>query len=306
MEGDRSWMYSPFRINPEFIYGVRSFLNYAFNNPANIIDGDCIRCPCLICGNSRWYKRDTIEEHLIRSGFRNYYSTWYMHGEECRENLDDNIVRSPLVEESFEGDRSNPIEQMVRDAAGPDFNLDSDEETPNSEAEKFYEMLKAADEPLWDGCDTRYTRLSCVTELLTIKTDCNLTKEAFNQIVSAVKKWIPPNNRLPPNYYQCKKLVQNLGLGYQKIDACPNHCMLYYGSNSLKVSCDVCHHPRIQERNEFVKGKPIPYKVLRYLPITERLQRLYMSPATAGHMRWHKEGVRDKEGVMVHPADCQA
>jgi Transposase family tnp2 len=31
-----------------------------------------------------------------------------------------------------------------------------------------------------------------------------------------------------------------------------------------------------------------------------------MSPTTAENMWWHKEGVRDKEGVMVHPVDGEA
>jgi hypothetical protein len=33
------------------------------------------------------------------------------------------------------------------------------EEEPNEEAQRFFEMLKAAQSPLWDGCD-RYSMLS--------------------------------------------------------------------------------------------------------------------------------------------------
>jgi Transposase family tnp2 len=47
----------------------------------------------------------------------------------------------------------------------------------------------------------------------------------------------------------------------------------------------------------------VPKKVLRYLPIAPRLQKLYMTRGNAKHMRWHKEGVREKPGIMVHPAD---
>jgi hypothetical protein len=59
----------------------------------------------------------------------------------------------------------------------------------------------------------------------------------------------------------------------------------------------------ILKRGESAKGKSVAHKVLNYLPITPRLQRLYLSSVTAENMRWHKEGVRDKEGVIVHPAD---
>jgi hypothetical protein len=49
-------------------------------------------------------------------------------------------------------------------------------------------------------------------------------------------------------------------------------------------------------------------KQLRYMPITPRLKRLYLSEETAKHMRWHKEGKCDSEDldIMSHPADSEA
>ncbi|BBH02706.1 transposable element gene [Prunus dulcis] len=49
----------------------------------------------------------------------------------------------------------------------------------------------------------------------------------------------------------------------------------------------------------------IPQKVMRYLPLKPRLQRLYMSTHTATDMRWHKEK-RVDDDVMWHPADGEA
>jgi Transposase-associated domain len=211
MKGNHNWMYNLNRMTPEFLLGVKNFLNYAYGNPTNIIEGDSIKCPCKIYGNTQFYKRDTIEEHLIIRGVRDYYTTWYMHSE-----IPTNVDSSPnFLEGSEASDGSIPFEQMVRDAAGPNFDWNM-EEAPNSDAELFYKMLKDADEPLWDGCDKQCTRLSCVSELLAIKSDCNLTKESLNRILSAVQKWLPKDNRLPLDYYQCKKVVKGLGLGYQK------------------------------------------------------------------------------------------
>jgi hypothetical protein len=45
---------------------------------------------------------------------------------------------------------------------------------------------------------------------------------------------------------------------------------------------------------------------LRYFPITPRLKRFFMSKKTARHMRWHKEGIRENDGVMGHPSDDEA
>jgi hypothetical protein len=49
-------------------------------------------------------------------------------------------------------------------------------------------------------------------------------------------------------------------------------------------------------------------KQLRYMPITPRLKRLYLSKEIAKQMRWHKEEKRDIEDpdIMSHPADIEA
>jgi hypothetical protein len=59
---------------------------------------------------------------------------------------------------------------------------------------------------------------------------------------------------------------------YQKIDVCYNNCMLYYEGNKNKDKCDVCGLSRYEEGHNNV-----PRKVLRYLPIKDRLERLYRS-----------------------------
>ena len=62
----------------------------------------------------------------------------------------------------------------------------------------------------------------------------------------------------------------------------------------------------VNEEGETVTTK-VAVKQLQYMPITERLKRLYMSKETAKHMRWHKEGKRDyDEDIMAHPADGEA
>ena len=60
-------MYARFvnrKPNPEFFSGVDAFLDYAFSVPSNIIEDNCIRCPCDICRNTKWFDRDTVDNHL--------------------------------------------------------------------------------------------------------------------------------------------------------------------------------------------------------------------------------------------------
>ena len=48
----------------------------------------------------------------------------------------------------------------------------------------------------------------------------------------------------------------------------------------------------------------MPVRRMIYFPLAPRLQRLYASPTTATHMRWHAEH-DEEEGVMRHCSDSQ-
>jgi hypothetical protein len=47
----------------------------------------------------------------------------------------------------------------------------------------------------------------------------------------------------------------------------------------------------------------IAQKQLRYMPLSPRLKRLFLSRNTARHMRWHKEHELEDTHVMTHPSD---
>nr|MCH9869342.1 hypothetical protein [Serratia marcescens] len=101
-------------------------------------------------------------------------------------------------------------------------------------------------------------------------------------------------------------MVKSLGLGYEKIDVCPKGCMLYYGPDELADTCKFCNETRYKTVDSTKRSsKPRPKKTMRYFPLTGRLQRLYMSTATAKHMTWHRDVPRS-DGVLSHPADGEA
>jgi hypothetical protein len=54
-------------------------------------------------------------------------------------------------------------------------------------------------------------------------------------------------DRLPPNLYEAKKLLSALSMPYEKIDACPNNCMLFRRQNENKKYCDKCGESRYVE-----------------------------------------------------------
>jgi len=144
----------------------------------------------------------------------------------------------------------------------------------------FFNMLRDSDEPLWDGC-TNHSKLLAVAQVFTIKLDHGLSEACYDKIIEWVRSIL-----LEENFYAAKSMMKPLSLGYQKIDLCPNFCMLYYLENAKITECMTCGHSRYKPRTG--RGKTlVAYKRLRYFPITPRLQRLFMSPRTAEHMTWH-------------------
>nr|DAD32060.1 TPA_asm: hypothetical protein HUJ06_010911 [Nelumbo nucifera] len=101
----------------------------------------------------------------------------------------------------------------------------------------------------------------------------------------------------------------------EKIDACKNGCMLFWGDDVEKDMCDKCGESRWKSDNNCelddcdqdatLSKKKRPVKVLRYLPFIPRLQRLFMSSKTSQSMTWHEDG-RTKYGMLRHPADGDA
>jgi hypothetical protein len=140
--------------------------------------------------------------------------------------------------------------------------------------------------------------------VFTIKSDHGLSEAGYDKIIEWARSILPEGNRLKENFYAAKSMMKPLGLGYQKIDMCPNFCMLYYLENAEMTECMTCGHSRYKPRTS--RGKTlVAYKKLRYFPITPRLQRLFMSPRTAEHMTWH-QAHHAVDGVMVHPSNGEA
>ncbi|KAL0402128.1 UNVERIFIED_CONTAM: hypothetical protein Slati_4242700 [Sesamum latifolium] len=70
--------------------------------------------------------------------------------------------------------------------------------------------------------------------------------------------------------------------------------------------CKFCGEVRYKPtREQNPSFKKTPYAILRYLPLTPRLQRLYASEATAEHMTWHTNH-QTKEGSMCHLSGAEA
>ena len=131
-------------------------------------------------------------------------------------------------------------------------------------------------------------------------------------LLELLKDAFPHLTALPRSASEAKKLTTDLGLGYKKIHACPNDCMIYWDKRKDQQSCHICKAPRYKSSigdkvGESSKSRKLnkPAKVLHYFPLIPRLKRIYMCEKTAKEMRWHDEG-RTKDGKLRHPADALA
>jgi hypothetical protein len=217
------------RLNPEFVDGVNEFVEFATRED-NFLRYPKLRCPCKKCSCKQFHNVDDVMIYLYERGLMDHYYYWTNHGE----------VRPPdppiMFPESYYGssehrDEFNLFEKMIMDHAGPSvgeaiqqadtIGEDRLEEDPNPAAQRFYDMLKSAQAPLWDGCEN-YSELSASLVALSLKFDYNMSEGCFNRMVEFMRDALPTGNRMVPNLYHAKKTVASLGLRCIKIDCCKN------------------------------------------------------------------------------------
>ncbi|KAI9125070.1 hypothetical protein K1719_003686 [Acacia pycnantha] len=147
--------------------------------------------------------------------------------------------------------------------------------------------MDESDRPLYQGCQ-KYSKLSFLIKLYHIKCMCGITDKAMSMFLELLRDAFPDAD-IPSSFYEAKNIINRLGLNYEKIDVCPNDCMLYWGEDDQRETCKKCHTSRFKTVRTGKNQKKKPAKILRYFPLKHRLQRLFMSSKTAQHMRWRKD-----------------
>ncbi|KAK1385606.1 hypothetical protein POM88_023341 [Heracleum sosnowskyi] len=136
-----------------------------------------------------------------------------------------------------------------------------------------------------------------MARMLNLKSEHHWSEACYDQTSQFVKSVLPPDNSFIDSFYNTKKHFEGLGLPSVKIDCCVNGCMIYWGEDKDMESCKFCSQSRyktIVDRSTREKKKVVVKRMI-YFPLAPRLQRLYASPATATHMRWHAEHDQEEE-----------
>ncbi|KAL6532206.1 hypothetical protein OROGR_014176 [Orobanche gracilis] len=334
MNLDRSWMYRRTvngKLEASFLEGVDSFIAFAISHPACMVEGT-IKCPCNLkdCRNKQYLSPTIVVEHLKNKGFLPLYETWDHHGEMAVPFMQyehfgkRRKIKKKRVECSSENTNNshaftNQFEEMVFNAAGLEF-MDSSrgdieggvEEPPNLEDQIFFDLLEAAKQPIWSGCK-KHTELSLLSTLFSLKAEGGQSEKNFNDYMQVISDCCPEGeNKVPTNYYQAKKKMRGFGLPMEKIDCCPDMCMIYWGEDVDLLKCKFCGKDRYSRYKEGAaknrQKKNLSHKKMWYFPLAPRLKRLFASTSCADKMRWHKERVipESAHGKMVHPGDLPA
>ncbi|KAD7477470.1 hypothetical protein E3N88_00606 [Mikania micrantha] len=206
----------------EFAYSKEGAIDKRVTKHGRVIYD--IKCPCFKCQNVFYRSKATIRKHLLGNGFMDNYTKWHVHGETSMHDEG----QSSTAMEVDDGD-DDGYQRMVLDSMPPsDYNpthhanLSSDTlggHTPNPEAKGFYDMLQAADEPLWEGKKaTNCSKLEAATNFLNWKPLFNVSTEYYNHILSMVKAMMPEENKLPESFYDTKKILQKLSLPKERIN----------------------------------------------------------------------------------------
>ena len=90
----------------------------------------------------------------------------------------------------------------------------------------FSKLLEDVAQQLYPGCET-FSKLSLIVELFQIKCLYGLSGKVVDNILKLFKRVLPSGETLPESFYGEKKVIQKLGLHYERIHACENDCMLF-------------------------------------------------------------------------------
>ncbi|XP_056691688.1 uncharacterized protein [Spinacia oleracea] len=248
-----------------------------------------------ICHYHYWRYKNDVRDHLVCNGFVPRMDKL----SELGINIETEGTIFDHEEQSIINDWKDDVAELLHGVQ------DAFREGPNDEAKQFFKLVEEGQEELYPGCK-KHSKLSFMIRLFIYKCDVRLPNWCFDLLLEIFKEVLPDASKVPASFNEAKTVLKVLGMDYTKIDACPNDCMLYWEEHANATCCHVCETPRwksngkdpnVQQENG--KTHKIPRKILRYIPIKKRLQRLFMCEETATYMTWHANGHETVELLLL-------
>ena len=286
------------KASAEWQQGLTDYLDSTFGGSSK---GGTAPCPCSACRSMSFRKRSDVQNHLLRKGFDESF---------IREQ--ESICEGSAIDDDDDVDDRAGTTELLHSLIRGTIRGEIDEEQPNEMAKKFFKLLQEAKKELFTGC-TEATQVSFILKMFQMKCMFGCSNACMEYVLGLFLLILPKGHCLPDSMEKIKKVVRDLGLNYEKIDACYNDCVLFRGKEYEGLdNCPKCGETRWKQSKEVQdvgsscgSKKRVPRKILRYFPLIPRLQRIYMSETRASYMRWHKEELV-VDGKMRHPADSKA
>jgi hypothetical protein len=291
------------RTSDEWQNRLNGFLDTIFEGT---YQGETAPCPCPKCLNMSFRTCFKVQRHLVTRGFHESF----IQGGDLGDDEDEDSVEG--LGATGDGDGMKElISSLIQGAIRGE--IISTGEEPNERAKKFFRLLKEAEKELYPECKEA-TKISFIVRLFQIKCMHVMSNSALGAILHLFSMLLLEGHCIPNTLDKVQKVVRDLGLDYQKIHACANDCVLFRKDYEMDkcLKCGECRWKMAasdEKDEESSCGSPkkrgtkrVPRKILRYFPLTPRLERLYMRECTSSQMRWHKEGLVNDD-KMRHPAD---
>ncbi|KAK9062613.1 hypothetical protein SSX86_019801 [Deinandra increscens subsp. villosa] len=209
---DKSWTKLRNRTSKDFITGLHNFINIARNH-VNSEGKAC--CPCKRCVNRNREDMDTIIAHVQQYGFLQAYVTWVHHGERYANEAEVAAIYSkkPRIEEEI-GEMFDVYDDLREELIT---NVDEDGTGLDPKFDALFDELKTE---IYPSC-TWMSSLNFVAKMMHMKAANKWTNSSFNQLLEFLRSVLPKGNHVPESYYDCKKKLRKIGLGYESIHNCP-------------------------------------------------------------------------------------
>ena len=95
----------------------------------------------------------------------------------------------------------------------------------NSAENQFDDLFQEVEAELYPGC-TWLSSLNFLVKMMHMKVMNKWTNSSFDELLKFMKFTFPKENKIPASFYESKKKMRKLGLGYQSIHACKyDHCL---------------------------------------------------------------------------------
>jgi hypothetical protein len=113
-----------------------------------------------------------------------------------------------MGQNSCSNERQVNMTQMIHDTIQHMYDDNAPTKGSYLDAAKFYKLIEESNQLLWIGCEL--TILTLLVLLFNIKSMNKWMDKSFGDLLDILRMAIPNGQQLPKNFYEAKKLFQNL------------------------------------------------------------------------------------------------